>query len=103
MTCSPTAGSVALTRFDNRYLFRTMPSDALEGAALAKAIEQSGLGLSAAVVYPDDDYGRAIFDRLNSQLSGARLVLVAYDPEATVPGSTPSPASSSGPSRRWPW
>lgn len=92
VTCSPTAGSVALTRYDNRYLFRTMPSDALEGAALAKAIEQSGLGLSGpgpvAVLYPDDDYGRAIFDRLQSQLNpqAARLVYEsAYDPEASVP------------------
>ncbi len=92
VTCSPTAGSVALSRYGNRYLFRTIPSDAMEGAALAKAIERSGLGLSGpgpvAVLYPDDDYGRAIFDRLGSQLNpqAARLVYSApYDADATVP------------------
>lgn len=93
VTCSPTAGSVALTRYGNRYVLRTMPSDAMEGAALAVAIGRSGLlGTSGpgpvAVLYPDDDYGRSIFERLDATLNrqAAELVFSApYDPEATVP------------------
>lgn len=93
VTCSPTAGSVALTRYGNRYLVRTMPSDAMEGAALAIAVGRSGLlGTSGpgpvSVLYPDDDYGRAIFERFDATLNrqAADLVFQApYDPEATVP------------------
>ena len=91
VTCTPTAGGVALTRFGNRYLFRTIPSDALEGAALAIAVGASGLGSSGpdpvAVLYPDDDYGRAVEARFRSQLNqqAAQVVSSApYDAEATV-------------------
>ena len=71
VTCTPTAGSVALTRYGSQYLFRTFPSDALQGDALAKALKESGLLFgpgAVAVLYPDDDYGRSIFDHLRSQL-----------------------------------
>ena len=71
VTCTPTAGSVALTRYGSQYLFRTFPSDALQGDALAKALKESGLLFgpgAVAVLYPDDDYGRSIFDHLRTQL-----------------------------------
>ena len=85
VTCSPTAGSIALTKFGNQYIFRTMPSDALEGAALAKVLSQSGLG-SAAVVYPDDGYGQEIFKQLRDHLESSVVKLpfsAAYDPNGT--------------------
>lgn len=83
VSCSPTAGSIALTKYGNRYVMRTMPSDALEGAALARALSQSGFG-SAAVAYPDDGYGQAIYGQLQSSLDTTvvKLKAAAYDSNA---------------------
>lgn len=84
VSCSPTAGSIALTRYGNHYVMRTMPSDALEGAALARALSLSGLG-SAAVAYPDDGYGQAIYKQLQDSLDAGVVELSTaegYDPNA---------------------
>jgi branched-chain amino acid transport system substrate-binding protein len=87
VTCSPTAGTVALSRFGNRFLFRTFPSDALQGAALAEAINGSGLGTGRVViVYPSDEYGQAIADRVPAQLNPAVAnveLTLPYDLDAT--------------------
>ena len=58
LTCSPTASALALDTFpDNGLFFRTIPSDSLQAAALAKVVEASGSS-TAVVVYLDDGYGR---------------------------------------------
>jgi branched-chain amino acid transport system substrate-binding protein len=87
VTCTPTAGAAALTRFGNRYVFRTFPSDALEGAALAEAINRSGLqGGHVVILYQSDSYGEAIAARAPSQLNlGVATIARAlpYDVDAT--------------------
>ena len=58
LTCSPTASALALDDFpDSGLFFRTIPSDSLQAAAIAKVVEASG-SRTAAVVYLDDGYGR---------------------------------------------
>ena len=87
VTCAPTAGAVALTRFGNRYLVRTFPTDALEGAALAEAINRSGLqGRRVVVLYQSDEYGEAISSRVPAQLNvGVATVArsLPYDVDAS--------------------
>ena len=58
LTCSPTATALALDTFpDDGLFFRTIPSDSLQAAAIAKVVEGSGSS-TAVVVYLDDGYGR---------------------------------------------
>ncbi|MCY7299718.1 MAG: ABC transporter substrate-binding protein, partial [Ilumatobacteraceae bacterium] len=58
LTCSPTATALALDTFpDAGLFFRTIPSDSLQAAAIAKVVEASGSS-TAAVIYLDDGYGR---------------------------------------------
>lgn len=58
LTCSPTATALALDSFpDDGLFFRTIPSDSLQAAAIAKLVEASGSS-TAVVVYLDDGYGR---------------------------------------------
>ncbi len=58
LTCGPTATALALDTFpDDGLFFRTIPSDSLQAAAIAKLVEASG-SRTAAVVYLDDGYGR---------------------------------------------
>jgi len=60
LTCSPTATALALDTFpDDGLFFRTIPSDSLQAAAIAKVVEASGSS-TAVVVYLDDGYGRPL-------------------------------------------
>lgn len=70
VSCSPTAAAISLTQFPTHGLFfRTIPSDAVQAAAMADVIDQSGRR-STAVFYPNDDYGKAFFQQLNAALVG---------------------------------
>lgn len=69
VACSPTATSIGLTDLpDDGLFFRTIPSDALQAAALAQAIDGTGRG-SASLVYTDDTYGRPFADALFQALA----------------------------------
>jgi branched-chain amino acid transport system substrate-binding protein len=69
VTCSPTASALTLDEFpDDRYFMRTIPSDALQAMAMAEVIEDAGVG-SAAVMAPDDEFGRLYVDALTQALS----------------------------------
>jgi len=68
-TCSPTATAIALSDFpDDRFFVRTIPSDALQAVAMAELIEGAGVS-SAAVMAPDDDFGRPYADALAGSLT----------------------------------
>jgi branched-chain amino acid transport system substrate-binding protein len=83
-SCSPTATSTALTDLpDHELSFRTVASDALEARAMARIIDQTGLG-SVALVYPDDVYGRPYRDAVRDELTSFGVPIIAevpYDPE----------------------
>src|SRR5450830_1069508 len=64
---SPAATSVRLSGVnDSGFLFRTIPSAALEGDALARSI--GGGTARLAIIYLDDDTGKAILGTLRSRL-----------------------------------
>lgn len=66
--CSPTASSLALDDFpDDRLFVRTIPSDSLQAAAIAQAVDLTG-ARAVSVVYLDDDYGRPFAQRLADEL-----------------------------------
>jgi ABC-type branched-subunit amino acid transport system substrate-binding protein len=72
---SPAATSVRLSGVNQAgYLFRTIPSDALQGSALGATI--AGGKAKVALVYLDDDTGVAILGTLTASLkkSGGKLV-----------------------------
>lgn len=60
VSCSPAASALALDGFPDRGLFfRTVPSDSLQMAAIAKRAGQTGVA-TVAVGYLDDPYGRGL-------------------------------------------
>lgn len=59
---SPASTSPALSTInDNGYFFRTVPSDARQGAVLAQILKDRGV-MEVAVSYANDDYGRGLSD-----------------------------------------
>jgi ABC-type branched-subunit amino acid transport system substrate-binding protein len=69
-----TAPAITTAR-DSGYLFRTTPSDALEGTALGQLLGKTK-GVKAALVYFDDDQGNAIHSTFSKALtkSGGTVV-----------------------------
>lgn len=84
LACSPAVTSSVLTSLpDGGYFFRTIPSDGLEGAALATEVGAEGYQ-SIAILTSDDDYGQSVADAISKQLgTDSEIDLaarVAYDP-----------------------
>jgi len=77
VVCSPTASAIALDTFpDQGYFFRTIPSDALQMAALEQVARATG-GSSVAIAYLDDPYGRGLANALEARIqSSGSLELV---------------------------
>lgn len=66
LSCSPTATSLLLDRFpDANLFFRTVGSDSLQMAALARAAARTGGG-SLTIVHLDDPYGRGLATALET-------------------------------------
>jgi ABC-type branched-subunit amino acid transport system substrate-binding protein len=55
---------------DNDFLFRTVPSDAFQGIALAEVAAEKGVD-SAAVLYINNDYGEGLADAFESAFEAA--------------------------------
>ena len=100
LTCAPTATALALDGFpDSGLLIRTIPSDSLQAAAIARVVEESGND-NAAIVYLDDAYGRPLARAVEAQLrrEGAAITTLAGftasadsldEAAATVAAATP--------------
>lgn len=85
LTCSPTNTAIALTGYPHDGLyFRTMPSDALQAVAMARAIAATGRR-TTSIISPDDDYGRALLPPLRAELARQDITVTAaptYGPAA---------------------
>lgn len=74
--CSPTATAIALDEYpDNGLFFRTIPSDSLQAAAIAKSAELTG-NPRVGMAYIDDVFGRAFSRSVIEELSLRNLQLV---------------------------
>lgn len=77
VVCSPSATSLALDDYpDNNFLFRTVPSDSLQMAAVASQVQRTG-ARSVAVGYLDDPYGRGLHDAFTAEVEARRLPVLA--------------------------
>ena len=81
VACSPTASASLLDDFpDKNLFFRTIPSDTLQGKAIAEAVDRTGAG-QATIAYIDDAYGQSFLSSVSDALSNlgiAQTVPVAY-------------------------
>lgn len=67
---------------DDDYMFRTVPSDAFQGKALAQVVEENGLD-NVATLYINNDYGEGLADSFKSAFEnrgGTVSASMAYEP-----------------------
>ncbi|HKJ94515.1 MAG TPA: ABC transporter substrate-binding protein [Gammaproteobacteria bacterium] len=72
---------VITTLGDDDFLFRTVPSDAFQGVALAQVTQEQGYK-TVGVVYVNNDYGKGLADSFDSaftKLGGKVTAKVAYE------------------------
>ena len=95
LSCSPTATALALDAFPSDGLFfRTIPSDSLQAAAIARTVEQTGTD-NAAVVYLDDAYGRPFAKEVEKDLR-QRSIAVPASTAISAASIRPGGACSAG-------
>lgn len=79
---SPASTSPVMTTLeDDDFLFRTTPSDAFQGVALADVTQQAGYG-SVGVIYINNDYGTGLaesFADAFGEIGGEVTASVAYE------------------------
>ena len=84
---SPAATSVRLSSGSRGYFFRTIGSAALEGSALAKTI--GGGKARIAIVYFDDDMGRAILGSMRASLAASGALVGVQKIDGTTKDPVP--------------
>lgn len=70
---------------DNDFLFRTVPSDAFQGIALAKLVKDNGVN-AVSTIYVNNAYGQGLARRLRQRLQGSRRHGRGIDPVRAGPG-----------------
>ncbi len=63
---------------DNDFLFRSVPSDAFQGVALAKLVEEKGL-TNVGVMYVNNDYGQGLADAFVEAFEGNVTAPIAFE------------------------
>jgi len=63
---------------DDDFLFRTVPSDAFQGVALANLVSGKGLS-SVGVLYVNNDYGQGLADAFSEAFSGEVTEAIAFE------------------------
>lgn len=78
VVCSPSATALSLDEFpDNGFFFRTVPSDSLQMAAIARSAERTGV-TNVAIGHLDDPYGRGLARALAAEIDARdRVEIVA--------------------------
>jgi ABC-type branched-subunit amino acid transport system substrate-binding protein len=76
---SASTSPVITTLEDNDFLFRTVPSDAYQGVALAQVVQEEGLD-NLAIIYVNNDYGQGLAESFEAAFEEAG---------GTITGSVP--------------
>jgi ABC-type branched-subunit amino acid transport system substrate-binding protein len=64
--CSPSSTALSVTHLDdNDYIFRTAPSDLLQGRVMAQVATERLDASSAATLYVNNDYGQQLSERFS--------------------------------------
>lgn len=80
--CSPSSTSPTVTGLDdNDLVFRTPPSDALQGQVIAQVGSENLSASSASTLYVNNDYGQALSDSFESAFGGTLQTAVAFEKE----------------------
>ena len=96
--CSPASTSPALTNLeDNGLVFRTCPSDALQGEVMAQVATEQRNASSASVMYVNNDYGQALSESFAGAFSGTVQQQVGFESEQSSYSSQLSTAMDGGP------
>lgn len=69
---------VITTLDDDGFLFRTVPSDSLQGAILGKLVAEQGFS-KVAVIYVNNDYGKGLAEAFAAAFPGEVTAMVAYE------------------------
>jgi ABC-type branched-subunit amino acid transport system substrate-binding protein len=65
--CSPSSTALSVTNLDdNDYIFRTAPSDRLQGRVMAQVASEEIEAESCATLYINNDYGQQLSERFSS-------------------------------------
>jgi ABC-type branched-subunit amino acid transport system substrate-binding protein len=80
--CSPSSTSPNVTTLeDNDLIFRTPPSDALQGQVIAQVGSEELDASTAATMYVNNDYGQALSDAFGESFSGEAANAVSFEKE----------------------
>jgi ABC-type branched-subunit amino acid transport system substrate-binding protein len=101
--CSPSSTSPNVTGLDdNDFIFRTAPSDALQGQVMAQVADEKLGDSTASTMYVNNDYGQALSDSFVSSFrdehSGSINETVAFEKEKSSYTSELETALSDSPS-----
>ncbi|MFC6794104.1 ABC transporter substrate-binding protein [Halobaculum halobium] len=101
--CSPSSTSPNVTTLDDDDLiFRTAPSDALQGQVMAQVADNELGNSSASILYVNNDYGQALADSFSQAFqdnySGSVQESVAFEQEQSSYTSPLSTAMNDSPS-----
>ena len=80
--CSPSSTSPAVTDLeDDDYIFRTAPSDALQGQVIAQVASEQLGNSTAATMYVNNSYGQALSQSFADSFDGEVLQQIAFQKE----------------------
>jgi ABC-type branched-subunit amino acid transport system substrate-binding protein len=80
--CSPSSTSPTVTNLDDDdFVFRTPPSDALQGQVIAQVGSENLGASSASTLFVNNDYGQALSDSFESAFGGDVAATVAFEKE----------------------
>lgn len=77
---SPASTAPTITTLDDDdFLFRTVPSDAFQGVALAQVVEGQGVE-RVAILYVNNDYGDGLAKNFTASFNGEVTASAAFEP-----------------------
>jgi len=97
--CSPSSTALSVTNLeDDDYIFRTAPSDRLQGRVMAQVAANEQEAETAATLYVNNDYGQQLSDRFSNVFAdehdGEVLQKVAFNQDQSSYSSVVSEALS---------
>ena len=96
--CSPSSTSPAVTELeDDDYIFRTAPSDALQGQVIAQVASEQLGNSTAATMYVNNSYGQALSQSFADSFDGEVLQQIAFQKEQSSYSSQLGEALDGGP------
>ena len=96
--CSPSSTAISVTNLeDDDYIFRTAPSDILQGTVDAQVMSERLGASSVSTLYVDNDYGQQLNNQFAEQFDGEVLSQNAYAQGGSSYGSTIQSALSGDP------